>query len=147
MIAAKLIELGADASEINRQLFDIKSIGQIQAEAEAAKRLRSFEGGRVAITAFPYSSKVALGLSDEDLGTLIEIPRSLEGAEVAVSIRQPEEKGFFRVSMRSNAEADVSKMCAEFGGGGHIRAAGCALEADDIDAALEKVLEAVRKHI
>lgn len=147
MIAAKLIELGADAAEINRQLFDIKSIGQIQAEAEAAKRLRSFEGGRVAITAFPYSSKVALGLSDEDLGTLIEIPRSLEGAEVAVSIRQPEEKGFFRVSMRSNAEADVSKMCAEFGGGGHIRAAGCALEADNIDAALEKVLEAVRKHI
>ena len=147
MIAAKLIELGADAAEINRRLFDMKSIGQICAEGEAARRLRVFDDGRIAATTVPYSSKLELDLTDEDLGAIIEIPRSLETAEVAFSIRQPEEKGFFRVSMRSNSDADVAKMCAEFGGGGHVKAAGCSLESDNIEQALEKVLEAVRKYI
>ena len=147
MIAAKLIELGADAAEINRRLFDMKSAAQIIAEGEAARRLRVFDGGRITATAIPYSAKVELDLTDEDLGTIIEIPRALDTAEVAFSIRQPESRGFFRVSMRSNSDVDVAKICAAFGGGGHIRAAGCSLEAENIEQAIEKVLTEIRKNI
>jgi phosphoesterase RecJ-like protein len=147
MVAAKLIELGADAAEINRQLFDLKSIAQIRAEGEAARRLRVFDEGHIAVTTIPYFSKVELELSDDDLGTIIEIPRAVSTADVAISIRQPEEKGFFRVSMRSNSDIDVAKICAVFGGGGHIRAAGCSLEAENIDEALDKVLITVRKEL
>lgn len=147
MIAAKLIELGVDTAEINRRLFDCKSIAQIKAEGEAARRLRLFDGGRIAATTMPYSVKTELGVEDDDLATLIEIPRSVSTAEVAISVRQPEEKGFFRVSMRSVGAIDVAAACASFGGGGHKRAAGCSLEARDIDDALERVVEAVRKLI
>lgn len=147
MVAAKLIELGADAAEINRRLFDLKSVAQIRAEGEAARRLKVFDEGRIAVTTVPYSAKMELDISDDDLGTIIEIPRSVSTAEVAISIRQPEEKGFFRVSMRSNSDIDVAKICAVFGGGGHIRAAGCSLEAENIGEALDKVLTAVRKEL
>ena len=146
MIAAKLLELGADATDINRRLFDSKSVEQIKAEGEAARRLRIFDGGSIAATTFPYSSKLALGVCDDDLATIIEIPRSVSSAVVAVSVRQPEEKGFFRVSMRSRDNVDVSRICALFGGGGHIRAAGCSIEASDIDKALDKLIEVIKNN-
>ena len=37
------------------------------------------------------------------------------------------ESQVFKVSLRSNGTVDVSKDCFYFGGGGHVRAAGCDL--------------------
>ena len=145
--AAELIEAGVDTADINHRLFDSKSPKQIKAEGEAANRLLVCEGGRVASVTFPYSSKFSLGLKEEHLETIIDIPRSVFGVEVAVAIRQPEEKGFFRVSMRSNCDFDVSAVCAMFGGGGHKRAAGCSLEAKNVYEAEEMVLSAISEKL
>ncbi len=38
------------------------------------------------------------------------------------------ENHVYKVSMRSNNYVDVSKVAAYFGGGGHIRAAGCTMQ-------------------
>ena len=142
---AELLEAGAAQQPIHQGLFDAKSVKQVRAEGEAGRRLRLYEGGRIASVTFPYSSKFALSLSDEDLETIIEIPRSIQGVEVAVSIRQPKEEGSFKVSMRSSSEVDVAAVCASFGGGGHKKAAGCTIEAPNVGAAEEKILEALRK--
>jgi len=143
-LAAELIERGADQMGINRQLFEAKSFKQIKAEGEAASRMVLHDGGRIASVTFPYSSKFALSLQDEHLETIIDIPRSVAGVEVAFSVRQPEDRPYFRVSMRSSSEVDVSAICARFGGGGHKRAAGCSLEAANVRDAEEKILAAVR---
>ena len=143
--AAELLEAGAEQGEINRRLFESKTFKQVKAEGEAASRLVLHDGGRIASVTFPYSSKFALSLSDENLETIIDVPRSIGGVEVAYSVRQPEDKPFFRVSMRSAKEVDVSAICARFGGGGHIRAAGCSLEAANVREAEEIILRAVRQ--
>ena len=57
-----------------------------------------------------------------------------------------EDKNFFRVSMRSNCDFDVSAVCAEFGGGGHPRAAGCTVKGD-AEEARKAVLSAIGKYI
>ncbi len=139
-IAAELIEAGVDAAEMNRLLFDAKSLKQVKAEGEAIKRLKVYAEGRVASTFLPFSVARELGLSDEHLGTLIDIPRSVYGVEVAFVIKQTSENGAFRVSMRSATDIDVAKVCAAFGGGGHKRAAGCSVEARSIEEAEEKIL-------
>lgn len=143
--AAELLERGADQTEINRRLFESKTFKQVKAEGEAASRLVLHNGGKIASVTFPYSSKFSLSLTDENLETIIDIPRSVAGVEVAFSVRQPEDRPFFRVSMRSASEVDVSVICAKFGGGGHKRAAGCSLEAANVRDAEEKVLRAVRE--
>lgn len=143
--AAELLEAGALQSEINRRLFESKSVKQVRAEGEAARRLSLYDGGKIASVTFPYSSKFALSLADENLETIIDVPRSISGVEVAFSVRQPEDSPFFRVSMRSANDVDVAAVCAQFGGGGHKRAAGCSLEAANVYEAEERVLEAVRK--
>lgn len=146
-LAAELIEAGVDSAEINRLLFDSKSLKQIQAEGEAIRRLRLHADGSIASTLLPYSVKVALGLEAEHFGTLIDIPRSVYGVDIAFAIRQETEEGVFRVSMRSATDFDVSKICAVFGGGGHKRAAGCTLEADTILLAEEKILNEIYSRI
>lgn len=147
VIASELVAAGVDTADINHKLFDSKSLKQIKAEGEAAKRLAVYEQGRVASVTFPYASKFSLGLKEEHLDTIIEIPRSLSGVEVAFTVRQPEEKNSFRVSMRSNGEFDVSKVCAIFGGGGHAKAAGCTLEAGGIYDAEKMILKAVQEQL
>ena len=144
-LAAELLEAGADRDEIHRRLFESKSLKQVKAEGEAASRLSLHCGGRVASVTFPFSSKFALSLQDEDLETVIDIPRSVAGVEVAFSVRQPEDKPLFRVSMRSSSDVDVAAICATFGGGGHKKAAGCSIEAANVRDAEEKILRAVRE--
>ena len=145
IIASELVDVGIDTSDINHKLFDSKSLKQIKAEGEAARRLAVYEQGRVASVTFPYASKFSLGLKEEHLETIIEIPRSLAGVEVAFAVRQPEDKNVFRVSMRSNGEFDVAKICAAFGGGGHSKAAGCTIEGGGIYDVEKLILTAVQK--
>ncbi len=144
---AELLERGAEQTEINRILFESKTYKQLRAEGEAASRLVLHDGGRIASVTFPYSSKFALSLQDENLETIIDIPRSVAGVEVAFAVRQPEDKPFFRVSMRSSSDFDVSAVCALFGGGGHVRAAGCSVEAPNVREAEEMILRAVRERM
>lgn len=144
-IAAELLEAGVEADEICRNLYESKSQKQIRAEGEAARRMLVYDGGRIASTTIPYSSVYSMGLSSEHMETVIDVPRSLAGVEVAFAVRQPEQKNEFRVSMRSTGELDVSAVCARFGGGGHKRASGCTVLASSIDEAEKLVLSAVRE--
>ena len=142
-IAAELVEAGVSVDEVTRNLYESKSVKQVRAEGEAARRLVLYEGGRIASVTFPYTSKFSLSLSDEHLETIIDIPRSISGVEIAFAIKQPEQNGVFRVSMRSSCDFDVARVCAKFGGGGHVRAAGCTVEARHIDDAEKMILSAI----
>ena len=146
-IAADLVEAGIDAAEINRQIFDAKPLKQVKAEGEAIKRLKFFGDGEIACTSLPYSVKQELELSDEHLGTLIDIPRSVFGVEIAFVVKEENEDGEYRVSMRSATDFDVAAVCAAFGGGGHKRAAGCTVVAKSIEDAQKKILDEIYKRL
>jgi len=145
--AAELIDAGANAAEINRLLFNSKSIKLLSVEAYALKTLKIYLDGRVASVSMPFSAKSALGVEDEHLDTMIEIPRSVEGVEIALSVRQSSSAPCFRISMRSCTDFDVSKICTCFGGGGHVRAAACTVEAESIESAISKVLTEIKRYI
>ena len=143
--AAVLLESGIDAARINHLLLEVKSPKLLAAEAEGFKHLRFYEGGKVAILAFPYESKCALELAEEHLETLVDVARRVSGVEIAAAIRQPSIDAVFRLSMRASVDFDVSAVCASFGGGGHPRAAGATLIGfADLSAAAEAVLAAIR---
>ncbi len=140
---AELMASGIDCAEINHRLFDAFSLEQLRARGAGISNLQLFADGKIAIITFPYALKVALGLEDQHLDTLVDVARSLEGVRIAISIRQPETEGVFRVSVRSSCEYDVAALCAEFGGGGHKKAAGCTLTATDMDDAIQKIVSQI----
>ena len=57
---------------------------------------------------------------------MIDQLRVTQGVEVAIFLRE-ENVQEYKVSMRSNGVVDVSKIAMFFGGGGHIKAAGCTM--------------------
>ncbi len=141
--ASELLKMGASAADINHELFDSKSKEQLLAESAAAANLETYLCGKVSIVPFPYSLKKALGIADEHLETLVDIARSCAGAKVAFAVRQPTEEPVFWVSARSSCDFDVAALCAQFGGGGHKRAAGCNFQAADMKEAVKKILSLI----
>ena len=146
-IVAELIEKRIDFSYINSCLYDSKPLTQLRAEALATQNMELFYDRRVAAIVFPYSLKSSIGAKDEHLETLIDIARSVEGVEVAFVVKQQESDSPYRVSMRSVGDIDVSRVCSKFGGGGHMRAAGCTVEANSIERARDLILAEVEKII
>ena len=144
-LGAELIKLGAEHAEINRLLFNSKSMTQILVEGEAARRIKTCADGKVAWISIPYELRAELGAADEHLETVIDVARSLDGVEVALAIRENADKSSCRVSMRSSTEFDVSYVCARFGGGGHKRAAGCTVTASSVGEAEQKVLSEIAR--
>ena len=147
ILAAKLIESGVDGADINHRLFGIKTLKQMQVEHAGFERMNFHLGGRVAIITFPYDLKAQYGADDEALETLIDVARCVKGVEVAAVIKQPTPENRFRVSMRSSCDFDVSEICAFYGGGGHVRAAGCTISADSILSAEMTIVLAIEGKI
>lgn len=141
--AAVLLEHGVDAAEVNYQLFSQKSLSQLRAECVGFERMKLFLDGRLAITTMPQEIIAENGFSDGDLGTLIDVVRSVRGVEVAAVVKQLTAEKQFRASLRSSVDFDVAEVAAEFGGGGHTRAAGCTILAGSMDEAAEKLQSAI----
>ena len=53
--------------------------------------------------------------------------RNTEGVEVAIFLYESDVQEY-KVSMRSKSFVDVRKVAQFFGGGGHVRAAGCTMQ-------------------
>ena len=136
--AAHLISLGADAADINRRLFDIKSLDQLKAEGYVQSHLSIHPSGRIAWTVVTHEIRDSLGLLDEHFETAIDIVRAIEGVEVAIAIKESPD-GRYKASFRSIG-LDVARVAASLGGGGHVRAAGCSLSAPSAEAAAAAVV-------
>ena len=142
--AAELLQANFDAADINHRLFGVKSHKLLLAEKLGFERLHLFADGKIGIVDMPMSVKRIHGLTDEHLDTLVDVARGLQGVQIAAAIRQPSDEGVYRVSMRSSCHVDVSAVCASFGGGGHVKAAGCTIVCDDgIEAVVEIVAKAL----
>ena len=66
------------------------------------------------------------GVTPKDLDGIVSQLRNTKGVEVAIFLYETAIQEY-KVSMRSNGAVDVSRIAAYFGGGGHVRAAGCSM--------------------
>jgi phosphoesterase RecJ-like protein len=142
---ALLSEINADAAdtgrpdtaEICRALFGRHTIRELRAQMHAVEGLRFYEEGRLAAVLFTQQMLADWGLSEEDIANAVDTPRSIEGVLVGLSLRQQSgDPRAYKVSSRANADVDCAAVCAQFGGGGHVRAAGCTIAADTPEEAL-----------
>ncbi len=141
---AELLESGVDSADINHRLFGVKSYKLLQAEKIGFDRLHLYADGKIGIVDMPFDVMETYGFTDEHLGTLVDVARGLQGVQVAAAIRQSNGEGVYRVSMRSSCHVDVAAVCATFGGGGHVKAAGCTITCEDgIEAVVDMIAKAL----
>lgn len=126
MAAAKLIEKGIDFSNLIDEAFLGKTYMQNQLLGRCLMESILVLGGKVIVS---YASRKMLDFyeaSHSDLEGIIDQLRATKGTEVAIFIYESDFQEF-KVSLRSNGEVDVSRIAIYFGGGGHIKAAGCTM--------------------
>ena len=76
----------------------------------------------------------------------VDIGRDIEGVEVSIFIRELEEGGY-KISMRSNDYVNVSDICLMFGGGGHMKAAGCTISSGTIEQIRDKLIDQTKRYL
>lgn len=83
--------------------------------------------GRCIVSCVDKSMMQFYDVEPADLDGIVNQLRNIKGVNCAVFLY---ETGLmeYKVSMRSDEMVDVSKVAAYFGGGGHMRAAGCTMK-------------------
>ena len=135
---ASLVETGIDYAEINHRLFNSKTPRQIRAEGFVAEKINMALGDKVAYATVTRREREKLDVLMEHFETAIDVVRSVEGIDIAFVIKETD-KGEYKVSLRS-MEKDVASISAHFGGGGHLKAAGCTIYSRSIEDAARKLL-------
>lgn len=126
MAAGKMMEKGISFGRIIDESFYRKTYAQNQILGRALLDSVQILDGRCIFTAVDRKDMELYGVTGSDLDGIVDQLRITDGVEVAVFLYETEYR-VYKVSMRSNQYVDVAKIAAQFGGGGHIRAAGCTL--------------------
>ena len=126
LIAAKLLGLGIDAYAINRAMFEIKSPSFFALRKLALDSMETYFDGHCALIYITYQNMQSTSAQQEDLDGLTAIPRQMEGVDIGVILKE-KEPGAWKISVRTGEPYNASALCSKLGGGGHARAAGCAL--------------------
>lgn len=130
---ADLLDLGVEPSVVSEYL-ETRPLSSIMTLTKVLATLETHANGKIAaITVTPEVIE-----DNDSTEGLINYPRNIEGVEIAIMFR-PTENGT-RISFRSRG-ADVSRLALSFGGGGHMRAAGCTVTGEFL-AAKAQVLNA-----
>ena len=125
-IAGFLMEKGVDFGSIIDNSFYKKTYVQNQIMGRALLESITFLDGKAIFSALRQSDLDFYGVTGKDLDGIIDQLRLTDGVEVAIVLYEtgPQQ---YKVSLRSQKIVDVSQVAAYFGGGGHVRAAGCTM--------------------
>jgi phosphoesterase RecJ-like protein len=142
-LAAELVEAGADVHRVFQGVYESVEFAKLKLLARALERAQVYEGGRIVVSFLLRTDFHEVGAAEPYSEGIIDYLRAVEGADMAVLIREPPREGgpTRRVSLRASVdELDVSAIARKSGGGGHRQAAGFSSE-----ASIEEITEFVRR--
>lgn len=144
-VAAALIEAGVDVDDVNIRLFESMPMEKIALLGRALGSMRIECDGRLIITYITAEDYEATGSGEEMTEGIIDHLRAVDGVRVAAVVKDQVSRGGSarKVSLRAgDASTDVSKIARSFGGGGHVRAAGCST-----DLPIEEIVDRIRDEL
>jgi bifunctional oligoribonuclease and PAP phosphatase NrnA len=144
-LAAELVEAGANVHRIFQGVYESVQFAKLKLLARALDRAQVYEGGAIVVSYLLRTDFTEVGAAEPYSEGIIDYLRAVEGAEMAVLIREPPRRDGVgpkrRVSLRSSVdELDVSAIARRSGGGGHRQAAGFSS-----DASIDEITEFVRR--
>lgn len=130
--AAELVQFGASPYDVAEHALEMLSWEKLSLLQKSLATLELFASGKIAVLEVSEAMLEESGASFDDTEGLVHYGLNIEGVEVAALFR--EQADGIKVSLRSRRHVDVSKVAQQFGGGGHVRAAGLTLHMSLSDA-------------
>ena len=131
-VAAMLMEKGVPHTYILEETYYKKTYRQNQVMGKALLESMRLMDGKIIISVMRKREMDFFGVTTTDLDGIVSQLKLTEGVEVAIFLYEVGNMEF-KVSLRSKEQVDVSKVASYFGGGGHVRAAGCDMQGSMYD--------------
>jgi len=143
--AGALVEAGAHPAPIHAAIYGSRPLSASCLLGRFLSTLGSADNGRIVWGALAQKDFLATGATTNETEGFVDQVRMVTGNDIALFFRE-EPTGEIRVSLRSSGTANVARVADEFGGGGHIPAAGCTLM-EPLPVAVEQVVAAARREL
>ncbi len=143
--AGKLVEAGADVASLGEKLGRSQTQSEFDLLRVIYANTQRTKDKRVAYSFATGEEIIAAGCTAADIDDQINVPRSLDGVELAMLFTEGH-KGKTRINFRGSGAVTVVALAGEFGGGGHAQAAGAILDCG-VKEAIAKVLPRAEEFI
>ena len=145
-IGARLISYGFDFPRLIQETFYQKTYVQTQVLGRVLLESIRFMEGSCIVSCLDRKTMEFYSVEPMDLDGIVSHLRNIEGVHCAIFMYQTDVLEY-KVSLRSDEMVDVAKVASFFGGGGHVRAAGCTMKGtfhdcvNNLSLHIEKELE------
>lgn len=125
-IAGELIDNGVNVSRLFELIYQNNSKEKVVLMKTVLSSLEFFHNDSISCISLSLAQMKEANAKEEDSDGMINLARDIECVEVAVFLKELE-PGRIKVGLRSKKLIDVAEVSGQFGGGGHVRAAGCTI--------------------
>ena len=143
--AAALADEGAEIVRIARKDALEKTPERLAIEQVLLNSFHYTCDGRILGCMFTWDDLQRIGTDDSRLQGLSQVVDQVRGLEIGIVVRETR-PGHCRISVRTYTGIDATKICAEFGGGGHEERSGFEIDLAPAEA-LERVERTAAKYI
>ena len=141
-IVGRLIEFGIDFPRIIDESFFMKSYGQSKLHGCALLNSKRIMDDRCIYTVVTQEQLKEFGCTVKATDGIVDQLRVIDGVEVVILLYETGNPSEYKVSLRTNSDVDLARIAAAFGGGGHVKAAGCT-----VTGTVEEILDGVKEQI
>lgn len=144
LLAAELVRLGVDVHDVFREIYERMEYCRLKLLAKGLHNARRYDDGKIVVTYLTRDDFNQADADDDSAEGIVDFLRGVDGALVAVMLRDLEGGELRKGSLRTTRDdMDVSAIARTYNGGGHRQAAGFTTE-DDVDTVVERIREHVR---
>lgn len=140
-LTADLMERGVDLSQVYYQALVNRSLEATRYWGAGLSRMQSED--HISWTSLTLQDRKDTGYQGRDDADLVNILSAIEGTDVAVIFIE-QSRDEVKVSWRGNHGVNVAVIAAEFGGGGHVAAAG-AMISGRLEEVMPRVISVTRQ--
>jgi len=140
-LASRLLAAGVEKDRLYRQLEETARPQRLGLLARAMTSMQWLSDGRAAVMQLGPDDFMQSSGSAEDLAGVVNAPMTVGSVEVSALLSQTEPSPMVKISLRSKPALhkggpciDVNRLAAEFGGGGHVHAAGAKFKGSMVQA-------------
>jgi len=139
-IAAELLDLGVDPGEVYDKIFDECKFSKFKLLGRTLDAIKLIADDRIGYMTITQKTFNELNALESDTDSFVNYTLSIEN--VVMGMLFIELKNGFKASFRSKGKIPVNKFAEQFGGGGHLNAAGARFHNSNMMDNLPEILTA-----
>jgi phosphoesterase RecJ-like protein len=138
-VTAALVGAGADPVRVYEEIFEKGSGGRLRLLGTMLSNLQITHQGRVAWVCITQDMFAATQTSEVDTDAFVTFALQISGVQIALMFT--ELPGLVKVNVRSKGQIPANALAKEFGGNGHLNAAGARVTAAAMEHLIPRILE------